>query len=234
MEFKKFDPATATDMNTILVIGQRSVGKTVLVQELLPHLQCCETLVINPNESVKMEYTHILARQNIQDNYDKRFIKDFIKSKQGDNPSICIVFENCYETSCIKMLFSCKMKTCIIMQYPSNLAADFDYTFIFKNTNLYCRKLIYNTITDIFPTFEMFCDAFDQITAEPFACMVINKTARTVLWYKAAEPWRMMVEHKKKQIEVFQKELMAKAWHPSRVLSCLCADEVKDIFGCHL
>lgn len=235
MELNKFDPATATSMNKILVIGPRSMGKTVLVQELLSHMQSCETMVINPTESVKMEYTHLYARENIRDEYDERFITDFIESRQNDGANTCMVFENCCEFSfIIQMLSSCKFKCCVALSYPANLRVCFDYTFIFKHNNPTSRKRIYKTIPDIFPTFEIFCEVLDQVTAEPFTCMVINNTTRTVSWYKAAEPWRAMVARKKKQIESYEKELMETAWHPSRVRSCLCVDEAKDIFGCHL
>lgn len=88
MQFKKFDPATATGMDCVAVVGQRSVGKTVLVQELLPHFKCSETVVISPTESCNSEYAGLVSRKNIRHEYEEEFVTNI--AKPG-----CIVFENC-------------------------------------------------------------------------------------------------------------------------------------------
>jgi hypothetical protein len=132
----------------------------------------------------------------------------------------------------------------MVMQYPlaipQMLRNNINYVFIFKEVNTNNRKRLYDQYASgIFPTFETFNQVFEQLTSDPFACMVINNTAKSnniedqVLWYKSySEPtWQVMVDKKKKILDVVREELMQRTWHPRRVKQCLDYDELMDIFG---
>jgi Cdc6-like AAA superfamily ATPase len=57
---KPFSPGDAPGMHCIAIIGSRAVGKTILVKDLLRHLDCQSVTMINPSESVKGEYDGII------------------------------------------------------------------------------------------------------------------------------------------------------------------------------
>ena len=91
----------------------------------------------------------------------------------------------------------------------------------------------------MFPTFEMFIHVLDKLTTSPFDCMVINNTVHSnrledqIMWYKVnyEPPWRLMVDKKRKWLDVVREELMQKTWHPNRIKQCLDHDEFVELFG---
>jgi hypothetical protein len=83
----------------------------------------------------------------------------------------------------------------LAMQYcldiPPSLRTSLDYVFILREPNFRNRKQLWENYASIFPTFNMFCDALDDLTQD-YHCMVIknrvlsNKIEDVVFWYKAA------------------------------------------------
>lgn len=253
-QISKFDPATARNMSCVLVIGRRSTGKTVIAKELLKVLNCPKNVVID-SLAETLEYAEIVPKENIHANYAEEIVDDFVNDgrqhRNDQRQDRCIVFDNCFFNNhwhrhrsmrMLSMNGRCiRAKQIITMSYPMSLPPDFrtnvDYVVIFRENNEAHRKRLYEQYAGIFPTFEVFCQVLDQLTAEPFSCMVINNTAPSnrledqVMFYVAVPPWREMVEKKKALLEVIREELMQKAWHPTRLKSCLSHDEVREIFS---
>lgn len=90
----------------------------------------------------------------------------------------------------------------LAMQYcldiPPSLRTSLDYIFILREPNYRNRKQLWENYASIFPTFNMFCDALDDLTQD-YHCMVIknrvlsNKIEDVVFWYKASrhKPFRV-------------------------------------------
>jgi Cdc6-like AAA superfamily ATPase len=211
LSFKEFTPKEA-NMDSILILGKRGVGKTVLVNDLLPHLNCENLLVFKPTESVKPEYNHWNLPSDINKEYCETILESFINKQKAFvrehdilPPHACVVFEDCmYDNRCwqhkpMNELYSIgrylRTKSVMVMQYPLILPPMFrtniDYVFIFKNSITSVRQRIYDQYCCMFPSFAIFNQVFDDITKEPFTCMVINNTAKSnkledqVFWYKA-------------------------------------------------
>lgn len=171
-----------------------------------------------------------------------------------DVPNGCVVFDNCFKVKnymnheSIRMLFLNGI--CIMTRFimatelpppmPPILRNNLDYIFVFGGlTERYLRRLHEQCGDDIFPTFELFNKIYEQLTMNPFSCMVINNLTRSdkiedqIMWYKAhyEPPWRMMVDKKKQLLDIIREELMQKTWHPTRVKQCLDYGELRDIFG---
>ena len=87
-----------------------------------------------------------------------------------------------------------KLLMILTLQYvigiPPSMRSNVDYVFLFRENNYQNRKKLYDQFCGVFPTFEMFCSAFDVIT-DGFGCMVINVRSRSnklediVFWYEA-------------------------------------------------
>lgn len=274
MQFKQFDFQQCGNMDSIVIIGKRAVGKTVLVKDLL-----CQSwfdyqhlIVFNPTESEKVEgYGEIVPRHAIHEQYkeetlqkfvreQKAKVEEYIEKKQSDYttnmlpPQGCVVLEDCmYDSSCWKhkplrqlCINARSLRTRIILavQYPLGLPPDLrstiDYVFIFRENMMTNRKRLYEQYGGgIFPTFEVFVQVLEQLTKEPFTCMVINLTGKSdkldecVMWYKShvEPPWKVMVDKKTKWLDQLREELMQNTWHPRRLQHCLEYDELAEVFG---
>jgi len=203
--FKSFDPHEhASNMHNIIIIGNRYVGKTSLVKELLPHLNCSHAEIINPTEMDKQEYApesipsiphiahHIEYAEDIVDNF-LAMQKTEWKQLEQQNKANCILFENCIYNNrwtkheSIRYLFMngrfFRAKMVMVIQFPfvvpPYLIMSVDYIFIFREMIESTRKRLYNLYGGIFPTFNLFCEALDEINNVPFACLVINYTSHS-------------------------------------------------------
>lgn len=260
MQFNQFNPAEATNMNSIAIFGKRATGKTTLVQELLYQLRCPYTIAISPIDQEYAWMSSCSNEFNIFNEYTENHVDELVKRQcdKVNNSNIrktevvpaCIVFDGCllqtdnFKHNGIRTLYlngTCmKVKIIMAMQYamqlPNCIKGNIDYIFIFREQNLSNLRRLYTMYANIFPTFKLFCDTLETITKEPYTCMVIDRTkhsndlTKNVFWYKADAPWRNMVYCKKQQSDVIREELMQKTWHPSRLQCCLSIDEVGDIF----
>jgi hypothetical protein len=247
-------------MHNIMIFGKREVGKTFLVKELLSHLNCSHAEIINPTEMYKQEYApsipsiphiahHIQYAKEIVDGFVAMQKKEW-KQLHQQKKANCILFEDCMYNNLwtkhesIRYLFMngrfVRAKMVMVMQFPlvvpPCLIMNVDYIFIFKERIESTRKRLYKLYGGIFPTFELFCEALDEINNVPFACLVINNTSHSddkVMIYIAPEwpDWRVMVRMKKASLDVIREELIRRTWHPSRVMQCLDFEDEREIFG---
>ena len=73
---------------------------------------------------------------------------------------------------------------------PPELRSNFDYIFLLAEDITSNRKRLYEHYAGMFPTFDIFQQVFDEITAD-YGCMVINNRIHSknitekVFWYKA-------------------------------------------------
>lgn len=229
IDCKKFDPARCTNMHSLLIIGKRGTGKTVLVKDLMKTVDYTETFLIGDTDfhdqrfpSTRSEYNGLIPEENIYDDYTESVVDGIIVEQQKclriakmsqdckEGLQKCVIFENCFfdkfwmNHKGMKFLYlngPCnKLNHIIVMQYPLKLnpvfIANTDYVFIFRDNlnnlnNLNNLKRMYDQFGQMFRTFDDFCQALEQITANPFTCMVLslnpssNHLSDQVFWYKA-------------------------------------------------
>lgn len=249
-QVKTFDPKSVKCMESIIIIGKRYMGKTVLINDLLLYMECSNIQIINPTEKYKAQYDDIVPHEQIHEYYSESIVDTFVANQQLSQKIGCVVFDNCmYDNKwskhiSMKLLYTNRknLRAKVIMAFPYatrlpiEMKLGIDYVFIFKDTCHTNRKKIYEQYGLIFPTFEIFCQILDEITQEPFNCMVIDCTQRSlkfedsVMCYKA-NLWKHMVKKKKEWLDVIREELMQMTCHPKRIMQCLSYDELGEIFG---
>jgi hypothetical protein len=216
---RKFAPPTI-EKKTISMIGARAKGKTMLVKDLLrrntfEHIELVSTTGKDRGgqtgaEKNHHQYSGIIRYENIRGEYTDAVVKSFIEKQieatrdRECASHACIVFEDCLFDegwtghSGMRTLFNnnCALRSTVVMvmQYPTRLSPDMrsnlDYVFLFRAPQHSIRKRLYEDYATIFPTFKCFCQAFEQVTSDPFACMVIDNTLHStrledvVSWYK--------------------------------------------------
>lgn len=99
---------------------------------------------------------------------------------------------------------------------PPELRSNFDYIFLLAEDIMSNRKRLYEHYAGMFPTFDVFCTVFSQLTAD-YGCMVINNRIHSpniidkVFWYKAKEvPEFRLGSHKYIK---FHKQSYDKEWN---------------------
>lgn len=247
MQYKWFDPQQAKYMDFIVIVGKRGSGKTVLVKDLLNQLGCNRFVIFSPSGSANYVYPEYTW--HIDKKYSKNAFANFVTQQKEAQyiHKVCVVFEGCMYNKSMYFYFmnSRTLKTKIVMvidhhmAIPSEIRCCIDYVFIFNDNDNFVRKHLYKKFAGMFPTFDVFCQVFDQLTSDPFTCMVINNTVNSnklddqILWYKASyvPEWKFMANQKKKWLDMLREELMQRTWHPKRVIQCLDHDERLDIFG---
>jgi len=216
--FKRFRMDWIDPRRKVLAIAKTGSGKTVLVRDLLYHLRkkLQHGQVICPTDSLNKDYSSIIPKIFIHENYDTELIKKQLKSqkqlveKHGKHDTrTCsfLILDDCLHESKIwskdqnmkKMFYAGRhynILLIIAMQYPMGippeLRTNIDYTFIFREPNMRNRKRLYENYAGVFESFTDFCAVLDNLTHD-YGCMVIcnnthsNKIEDQVFWYKAKE-----------------------------------------------
>jgi len=184
-----------------IIIGRKSSGKSVLVQDLLYHLTDIPTVlcVSDPSYEFNECYSKYIPEEFKYSSYNSDTIKKIIK----DNPETGIILDD----------FPCDKKTLsditndilnlkdhntmlITFQYTMLLFPLFmmniDYVFIFRCNIRNNIKRLYDYFFSCFDTFtfDNFKKVFDVCTKN-YECLVIDNTIKSnkiedrVFWYKA-------------------------------------------------
>lgn len=212
----EFDPSLCNSKN-ILIFGNRDVGKTFLIHDLLVKNETCVELVFDPSCDEKYkEYTSNVIGDFDQNMHDK-IITNAISSANENHKGVskCTVFDCCMYDSiwirnrtCQSLLENKNMTVIMALGYPFMLPnvvnSKIDYFFIFRQNILVCRKRLYEQYGACFGSFEIFCDVMDLISCQNHKCLVIHNTGTSnileerVFLYKPDQiSWKKMAEKKK-------------------------------------
>lgn len=213
LHLRKFDMSSMRDNANALVIGRRATGKSFLVRDMLWHrrdIPYCT--VVSPTESICPFYSDIVPAERVHDEFAPAEVSLLLhrqrKALQGkrDDPRSLLVLDNCLDKPITSddgirdaivhgrhhKMFVALTITSYRVGLSANLWANVDYTFILRENMLSERRGLYDSIGNMFPTLEVFCDVLDQCT-ENYECLVIcnnttsNRLEDRVFWYKAPE-----------------------------------------------
>lgn len=221
MNLSKFDPHSIAQGRTVLLIGKRNTGKSVLMRWLLNIMKDKIELPIafSPtNASVEL-FKEFIPETLIHEAYDEVVVMSIINgqrelAKSGKRlRSICLILDDCmYDAKIMKSksmrdLFMngrhLNLSIFIAVQYcmdiPSWARSNTDYVFQLKDSNVTSRKKLYDHFFGIFGDFKTFTKVFTQCT-EDYQCLVMDNTQSSnaveecVTWFKAEteyEPFKI-------------------------------------------
>jgi hypothetical protein len=195
----------------------RNTGKSTLMKDLLfqhkDHFPIGVVLSETNKESGDFDglvpplFMHDTYNQKAMDNLVLRQ-KQMVRKNGEGNPKnrAFVVVDDCMDdTSWVNhvttkgifkngrhwdLFFVLSMQYCLGI--PPSLRTCLDYIFLLREPNLRNRKQLWLNYASIFPYFEMFCDALDDLT-QNYHCMVIknrvlsNKIEDVVYWYLAKQ-----------------------------------------------
>lgn len=195
----------------------RNTGKSTLMKDLLfqhkDHFPIGVVLSETNKESGDFDglvpplFMHDTYNQQAMDNLVLRQ-KQMVRKNGEGNPKnrAFVVVDDCMDdTSWVNhvttkgifkngrhwdLFFILSMQYCLGI--PPSLRTCLDYIFLLREPNLRNRKQLWLNYASIFPYFEMFCDALDDLT-QNYHCMVIknrvlsNKIEDVCFWYLAKQ-----------------------------------------------
>jgi Poxvirus A32 protein len=223
LEITKFNANTISEKiksdssPVICIIGKRNTGKSQVIQGLLrANKDICAGIIICPTENGNSFYSKFCPDSFIYHDFDpdilsrimerqKKLVKKNGKIRSND---FFIVLDDCMYNSkeiCnnihIKEIFRngrhFQITIIIAVQYvmdlPIPLRSNIDLVFCMRENNLSNLDRLYKSFFGIFPTKQLFVQAFNMIT-ENYGAIVIdvlsrsNKIEDCIFWYKAPYP----------------------------------------------
>lgn len=207
---KRFDMRQIHNNNKILFIGKTQTGKSTLIKDLLYHKRKIEAGVcIAGTQEGICDYAKIMPRIAIFDEYDKKIIRNLIKSQRRDEQMNrrhhrYFVMDDCiYDNSWIKhkemryMFYNSRHDDILFLlslqaplAIPPDLRGNIDYIFILRDSILANRERLWKHYAGMFENFQTFCNVMDQCT-ENYECLVIKNNCQSnrfedqVFFYKA-------------------------------------------------
>lgn len=220
LSFNRFDLRNICDHATIALIAKRASGKSWLVKEIMKVRKdipswviICKTEKLNafysnliPDSYIYYNFEseildRIFARQK-RLNEDNKLRKKIGKKEKDDR--VMLVMDDCMsDKSWIKdpnigeLFFNGRhyhISFILTMQYskglPPDMRGNLDYIFLLAEDFICNKKRLYEDYAGMFPSFDIFDQAFTKIT-DNYGCMVINNRLHTtdikqkVFWYKA-------------------------------------------------
>lgn len=181
-QIKQFDIKSLFETKpTIVIIGRRSTGKTVLVCDILDHTKNPENgTVISTDRDFYNKYTQ---SSFIHDEFKPSIIKNVVKQLKPNQNSF-LVLDNCmYDMSWTRDTFmrnifgNDKLMMILALDFPLGIPIKMrekiDYVFLLRENAISNRKHIWEIYGSIFPSFELFCSILDDCTKDN-NCLVIK------------------------------------------------------------
>ena len=158
--------------------------------------------------------SNIYERQGMM-NQDNR--KRLTEGKKEKDDRLMLIMDDCMsykgtwlkDPNILELFFNGRhhhLSFILTMQFslgiPPELRSNFDYIFLLAEDITSNRKRLYDHYAGMFPTFDIFQQVFNEITAD-YGCMVINNRIHStnitdkVFWYKAKQTPSFKIGSKK-------------------------------------
>jgi hypothetical protein len=211
----------------VLIIGAKRSGKTTIVKDILHSKRGKFRNAICMSDNIE-EYRDLFKEECMRNHYDTDAMKDIFEFQKKKvktlGPALAsglavvwdgvINFADRYAEAV--QINGRQWKIFLIRtmqsagQIPPNIRTCFDIVVLCGTHNLKDKRRMYNCYGTIFPTFQMFCDVFDELTKD-CGCMVIenrvysSKIEDNVFWYKANshEEFKFLKEFRVRKIVPF-------------------------------
>lgn len=207
---RKFDPSKMDDRRTVMIIGKRNTGKSVLLKDIMYHKRHIPVgMVMSGTEEGNGWYSSWVPDCFIYNDFDKDALEKLIKRqrrlcKQGKAQKVFLVLDDCMfdkkvmREKCIRSVFMNGRHWNIFFATCSQYVADAgpeirsncDYVFVLRENIQQNRERLWRMFFGVFPTLHAFNEAMNACT-EDYGCLVLDNTSKSnriedcVFWYKA-------------------------------------------------
>lgn len=213
MKVARLDMAKVKEHTTILIVGKRRTGKSVLLRDLLFHLRRAFDfgVAFSPTEASREMFAQFMPRPCIYDQFDCGVVErmlEFQRSQDGTDKdrrqSLFCVLDDClFDRKALKgramadlFMNGRHQKITLIlvaqdvMALGPELRGNVDYCFCFKDNVLTNRRKLYEHFFGVCGSFDRFSTLMNATTDER-KTMVLDATGdsnaveESVFWYRA-------------------------------------------------
>lgn len=217
---KEFKLSSMVPNPSIVMVAKRGSGKSVLVKDILKRYSDIPGgIILAPTDRMNSFYGKFFPSIYIHYEYKSEIIERILKrqekirakcdekekQKKKLDPRAILVMDDCLSTkgtwskdqNIMKVFFDgrhYKLMYILTMQFPlgiqPELRSNFDYIFLLSEDYVSNLKRLFDHYAGMFPSFDVFRQVFNQVTADYGALVIVNRGARAsvldkVFWYKA-------------------------------------------------
>ena len=209
---KRFDPSSIKQHRIILMVGKRGTGKSVLMEDILYHLndKLDFGIAMTPTESTAESFRKHMPEQWIYAHFDAakldsmlRMQRDLVKRKKAKSLFLCM--DDCmFDKRVLKglgmrdLFFNGRhLHVTLInaMQYVMDMGPDLrsqvDYVFALRENIISNKQKLWKYFYGMFDNFNDFNKVLNKCT-ENHGALVLDNTSKTnqiedcVFWYRAS------------------------------------------------
>lgn len=203
LRLKRFPLDRIRPGTSVMLIGMRETGKTVIVRDILWHNRDvpCGTIICGTDgpEAVYKQYKSVVPPNQHHDEYTKEITRSFaLRQTSLRQPNFFVLDDCLYDSSWIHDKYiqyllteRRSLQTLFIqtMQYavgvPDRIRTAYDYVFIMReNMRTNRRRLFDQYASKLFPDFDVFCAVLNQVfdtNLRPndgwYSCLVIDNSS---------------------------------------------------------
>jgi hypothetical protein len=207
---RKFDPSKMDDRRTVMLIGKRNTGKSVLAKDLMFYRRHIPVgMVMSGTEEGNGWYSTWVPDCFIYNDFDKGAVEKLIArqrrlAKLGQLQPAFLVLDDCMydkkimREKCIRQIYMngrhwaifCLTTAQYIADAGPEIRNNCDYVFVLRENIQQNRERLWRMFFGIFPTLDSFSAALEACT-ENYGCLVLDNTSKSnkledcVFWYKA-------------------------------------------------
>lgn len=212
LQVRRFDPAAMKPHRIIVIIGKRSTGKSVLLQDLLYHFadRLDFGVAMTPTEDTAAMFREFLHPSWIHPGVRNDVIRQLLETQRAAARAqkrlrdVCLVMDDCmYDRKVLKTTeirdifmngrhYHIMYITCVqyLMDLSPDLRTNVDYVFALKENIISNKVKLWKYFFGNFEKFDDFARVFDSVTRN-FGVLVLdnasasNKLEETIFWYRA-------------------------------------------------
>ena len=199
MRISKFDPSRLKEGETILIIGKRNTGKSIVTKNLLYHLQSKidGAFIFSPTEALQGCLTTVVPPACIHEDFSDTTLTNVLECQhkqwsRGKGKQLYVVLDDCgYDEKSMKSKSLRKVFQngrhnrlgCIVtLQHSMSIApavrANADWVFALREPIHSNRKRLYEHFFGIFPSFKSFKEVFQACTTN-YSMLVLDNTTQS-------------------------------------------------------
>lgn len=206
LQLRKFDISKSRDLSTVILLGKRNTGKSIMAADWLFHkrhafaagiLMSATEEVTRffrkqcgiPNEFVYHEFDPDVI-QNIIDK-QKAWYRD-VEAGRKEPRQVFIVLDDIFfdakdmfKEKAVRFLFMngrhigiFLLITAQSLELPPYVRDNVDYVCVLRQPSNFVRDKLYKTLFSQFPSYKYFCQVLDNCT-ENYECLVFDQTQQS-------------------------------------------------------
>ena len=208
---QRWDPTTLKPTNTILVVGKRNTGKSVIMRNILYHLhqKLDAAVCFTPTEGAQGAFAEFVPPSMIHEEFDATVLDAAMNTqrkhwKRGHGSNVMVVLDDVaydkrvFNSKPIRSLFmngrhnrcGCILSVQYSLDFPVDLRSNCDYIIACREQILSNRERLYKHFFGQFASLDSFNKAFSACTNN-YEVMVLKNDVQSndiedcVFWWKA-------------------------------------------------